>query len=161
MNATLGSALLLIALFVVAYTTKRRFGALGLALCAGLVLSNSWSSSLTPFLQQQGFILVSPPLASVVAGGLLLLPAVLLLFSGPTYNKPLGRIGGAIAFAVFAFVLLLGQLGTAFTTDAFSVQVYQQLSALSSLITVAAIGLAVADTLLIRTPKRHAAKDGH
>src|SRR5688572_734271 len=98
---------LLASLFFLSFLTKRRFGVLGLALAAGSVVSVNWTSTLTPLLEQQGLQVVSPPLVNVVAASLVLLPPLLLLFSGPTYNGLWLRIIGAAAFALLAFAFLM------------------------------------------------------
>ena len=96
--------ILVVGLFLLSFLTKRRFGVLGLALCAGMLLSTSWTNVLTPIVAEQGITLLSPPLQSVVAATLILLPPIVLLFSGPTYNKMAGRIVGSIAFTLLALV---------------------------------------------------------
>ena len=83
--AILGGTLLI--LFALAFFMKRRFGVLGLALTAGSLLSMYWTDAVQAFLEQQGITSVAPPLSGVVAISLALLPAILLLFSGPTYSN--------------------------------------------------------------------------
>jgi hypothetical protein len=161
MQATVAFAILLVTLFFVAYATKRRFGALGLALCAGALVSNSWTSTLTPLLEQQGIVLVSPPLSVVVSVVLTILPASLLLFGGPSYNKMLGRVGGALAFALFGFVLVMDSLGTSVVFDDISLTIYRTLTNFSTIIIAVGIGLAVADILLTRMPKHRRSKSDH
>src|SRR5258708_6096136 len=100
------------ALFLTAFLTKRRFGVLGLALAAGAMLSTLWVGDLTPIIASAGIILVRPPLESVVSAGLILLPAVLLLSSGSTYKSMLQRVIGAALFAMLATSLLLEPLGS-------------------------------------------------
>src|SRR5438552_208518 len=124
MNALLVLAVLLAALFALAYITKRRFGVLGLALCAGSLLSASWTSTLTPWVESRGVVFVSPPLSAVVSTLLILGPALVLLFSGPTYSGKLQRIAGALAFAALAFVFLLQPIGIAFVFDESTSQLY-------------------------------------
>src|SRR5664279_5672953 len=94
--------IVIVSLFATAYFTKRRFGVLGLALSAGAMLSMLWVGDLTPIIERAGVILIAPPLKSVVAAALILLPAIVLLASGPTYRDPIHRIIGAIAFAMLA-----------------------------------------------------------
>jgi hypothetical protein len=161
MKATFVFIILLVGLFCLSYFPKRRFGALGLALCAGLLLSNSWTSSLTPLLEQQGIQLIAPPLSAVVAAGLILLPAVLLLFSGPTYGKTIGRVIGAIAFSLFGFVLLLSPLGSSLVFDEMSQPLYDMLAKTSSIIVVIGIGMALVDMLLTRGGAGKKSKDEH
>jgi hypothetical protein len=154
MNALLVLAVLLAALFALAYFTKRRFGVLGLALCAGSLLSASWTATLTPWVESQGVVFVSPPLSAVVSTVLILGPAVLLLFSGPTYSSMIQRIAGSVAFALLAFVFLLQPIGVAFVFDDSTGQIYGAVQQSSNLIIVAGITAALADILITRTPHR-------
>lgn len=161
MSALLVFVVLLLALFALAFFTKRRFGVLGLALCAGALLNGSWTSSLTPIIEQQGVTLIAPPLASVVAMTLTLAPALLLLFSGPSYTKLPGRIAGSAIFALLAFVFLLEPLASALVLDQASRQAYGTVQQFGNLIIVAGIGAALIDLLLTRTPKGGKTKSGH
>ncbi len=152
MNALLVLAVLLGALFTLSYITKRRFGVLGLALCAGSLLSASWTSTLTPWIESQGVTFVSPPLSAVVATLLVLGPALLLLFSGPTYSSTIQRVAGSAAFALLSFVFLLQPIGIALVFDDAGTQIYTTLQQSASLITVFGIFIALGDILITRTP---------
>jgi hypothetical protein len=152
MNALLVLAVLLGALFALSYITKRRFGVLGLALCAGALLSASWTATLTPWVESQGVVFVSPPLSAVVSTLLVLGPALLLLFSGPTYSSTIQRIFGSVAFALLAFVFLLQPIGVAFVLDDTGAQIYATLQQGANLIIVIGIFAALADILITRTP---------
>lgn len=160
MSGTVVIVILLVILFVLAYITKRRFGVLGLALCAGALLSKSWAATLTPLLEQRGIVLDAPPLSVVVTVGLVLLPAFILLFSGPSYKTPLGRLGGAAAFAVFGFVLVMDPLGSAVYFDDFTYKVYEAVTNFSTVIIAAAIGLAIGDMLVTRSKHEKHGKHG-
>lgn len=160
MNALVILVVLLGSLFVLSYLTKRRFGVLGLALCAGSLLSASWTSTLTPWIESQGIEFVSPPLSAVVSTLLVLGPALLLLFSGPTYHNQIQRIVGSVAFAILAFVFLLQPIGVAFVFDELGVQLYNFLHTNSNLFIVVGILAALVDILLTRHP-RHGKKSGH
>jgi hypothetical protein len=155
MNALVVFVVLLAALFVLAYVTKRRFGVLGLALCAGSLLSASWATTLTPWIQQQGVVVVSPPLSAIVSALLILLPALLLLFSGPTYASFFPRLAGSIAFALLAFVFLLAPLGLALVLDSTGLQLYTLLTKSSNIVIVVGIIAALVDILATRTPRAH------
>ncbi len=96
-----------ITLFVLAYFSKRRFGLLGLALVAGTIVSSNWATSVTSMLQTQGVSLSFPPLSLVVAGFLIVLPAILLLLVGPTYHKKWQRLLGSALFALFATIFII------------------------------------------------------
>lgn len=141
-------------LFMATYFTRRRFGVLGLALCAGSILSGLWVDDVTPLVREAGVQLLSPPLASVVGVCLVLLPAVIMLFSGATYNKKFPRIVGSLAFALLAAALLLTPLGTGLVLDSTGKQAYDFLVENRNLIITAAIIYALFDLLTIKTPKK-------
>jgi|TARA_B100001245_G_scaffold135579_1_gene100645 hypothetical protein len=145
--------IIIAALFAMTYLTKRRFGVLGLALCAGYLISEMWTAEVTPFVRDIGFEVFSPPLSSIVAAGLVLAPAVLLLFSGPTYGKKLQRLIGAGFFALLATAFLLGPLGNALTLDETSYRIYGFLADNKTFIITAGIIYAIYDVLTLRTPK--------
>ncbi len=145
---------IVVVLFAVTYITKRRFGVLGLALCAGYLISEMWTADVTPFVRGAGFDLLSPPLSSVVAAFLVLVPAVLLLFSGPTYSRHWQRLLGAGFFALLATSFILGPLGTALNLDESGQAIYTFLSDNKTFIITAGIAYAIYDVLTLRTPKR-------
>lgn len=141
------------ALFAFAYITKRRFGILGLALATGAMMGELWVGNLTPIIASAGIVLVEPPLESVVSAGLILLPAILLLFSGPVYKGKIQRIIGAVAFAVLAVTLLLPSLGSALVVDDTAKPVYDFFIQYRPTIITIALIYALADLLITKTPK--------
>ena len=141
-------------LFVVTYITRRRFGVLGLALCAGYLLSTMWTADVTPWVEGAGVELFAPPLESVVAAVLVLLPAVLLLFSGPANHGKWKRLVAAGVFALLATSFLLGPLGGSLTLDDTSTTIYMFLVKNRSIIITAAVAYALYDILTMKTPKR-------
>jgi hypothetical protein len=143
------------ALFATAFFTKRRFGVLGLALVAGAMLSTLWVGDLTPIIANAGIIMVRPPLESVVSAGLIVLPAILLLFSGPTYKTTIQRIIGAVLFAMLAIALLLEPLGSALVIDNIGKPVYDFFVQQRVIIVTVALILAIGDLLITKTPKHH------
>lgn len=140
-------------LFVATYLTRRRYGVLGLALAAGSILSGMWAADITPLIREAGVELLSPPLASVVAATLVLLPSVILLFSGPTYSKKAQRIIGSAAFTLLAAALLLPALYNGLVLDANGKQIYDLLNSNRNYIITLAIVYAIVDLLMIKTPK--------
>ncbi len=143
----------LIGLFAVAFVTKRRFGVLGLALAAGTFISSLWVGDLTPIIAETGVQLIKPPLESVVSAALILLPAALLLLSGPTYRPGTSRTIGALLFAAFAGVLLLEPLGSALVIDGVGQTVYDTLTLYRNPIITACLIVALLDILATKTPK--------
>jgi hypothetical protein len=140
-------------LFALAYLTKRRFGVLGLALAAGSVLSTLWSHDLTPLIYQAGVNLVLPPLDTVVAAALVLLPAIVLFFSGPTYKDVPRRLIGALAFALLALAFLLPILGDALVLTGDSRKVYDFIAEYRVWIVTGGLIFALFDLLATKTPK--------
>lgn len=158
MSAFLILAILFGALFTMSYVAKRRFGVLGLALAAGSVLNATWAAALTPWVQAQGFNVAAPPIGTLVSTLLILGPALLLLFGGPTYSSSTQRIVGSFAFAALALVFLMQPIGIALIFDETSAAIYRAVSESSNGIVAAGIVLALADLLMTRTPHRSSKK---
>jgi len=154
MNVAIVYAVTLVILFALAYFTKRRFGVLGLALAAGAMLSNLWAQQLTPIVKGTGFDIAIPPLATVVAVVLVLLPAILLLTSGPTYNKKIEQVIGALLFSTLAVALLIEPLGSALVLQGDSKLVYDWF--IEHRVWIVTFGLiaALIDLLFAKTSKR-------
>lgn len=158
MNIAIVLLIILGLLFALAFFTRRRFGVLGLALAGGSILSELLASDLTPVIRDAGLELVSPPLASVVAAALLLLPAVALLFSGPLYKKMSKRIVGASAFALLAFAFLLPILSDALILEDDGKEIFDAVASYGSWIIVGGILFAVFDLLTAKSKKEEKEK---
>lgn len=143
----------IVVLFIVAFITRRRFGVLGLALAAGATLSSLWAAQLTPLVAKAGLSIVAPPLENVVAAALVLLPAVLLFFSGPTYHHGTERVIGSIAFAILALAFLLEPLGSSLVLDSTGQTIYHFVMHNRVYIVTLGLAFAVFDLLTTRTPK--------
>ncbi len=155
MNVALVFAIVLGMLFCLAFFTKRRFGVLGLALAAGAMLSNLWAETLTPVIEKAGVVVDKPPLITLVGVTLVLLPALLLLFSGPSYKDLPMRLAGAFCFAALALALLVEPLGSALVLTDESAKVYEFFTTNRVYIVTAGLILALIDLLLTRTPRHH------
>lgn len=125
MNVAIVFIVVILILFGLAYVTKRRFGVLGLALAAGSMLSELWAAKLTPLVRDAGLDVQNPPLIMLVSVALVLLPAIFLLFSGPSYQGPARRLFGAFLFAALAFALLIEPLGSALVLQGDGRMIYQ------------------------------------
>ena len=153
MNVAIVLLILLAVLFALTFFTKRRFGVLGLALTAGATLSSLWTPDVVPIVQQAGVELVAPPLSSVVAAAIILLPAVVLLFSGPTYSSKLQRAIGSLVFSLLALAFMLEPLGGALVLEGDGKRLFDILVEYRVWIITAGILLALADLLFVKTPK--------
>lgn len=154
MNVAIVVVIVLAVLFALAFFTKRRFGVLGLALTAGATLSTLWATELTPIVEKSGFMITAPPMETVVAVVVVLLPAVVLLFSGPTYHKLSQRVVGAAAFALLASAFLLEPLGNALVLTGDSQDVYTFLVDNRVYIITAGILFALFDLLTVKSAKK-------
>lgn len=142
-------------LFIVAFLTKRRFGVLGLALAAGSMLSGLWAETLTPLIAETGVQVDTPPLITLVSVLLVLLPAVILLFGGPTYKEITQRLIGAGLFAALAFALLIEPLGSALVLQGFGRDLYEFFYQYRVYIVTIGLVIALLDILVTRTSKHH------
>ena len=99
-----------LSLFALAFITKRRFGTLGLALAAGALLSDQLTRDVSMIIQKNDVPVdpLSPTTAASVA--LILIPALILLLSGPMYKSKKATVIGATAFALMGTMLILGPL---------------------------------------------------
>lgn len=153
MNVVIVVLIIIAALFALTYFTKRRFGVLGLALAAGAMLSDLWASDVTPYIERAGLQIVAPPMETIVAAAITLLPAIVLLFSGPAYAKKSQRIVGAAAFALLAAAFLLEPLGNALVITVDGLKYYTLLSENRVWIITAGILFALFDLLTVKSPK--------
>ncbi|MDN5819513.1 MAG: hypothetical protein L0H36_01265 [bacterium] len=155
MSLSIIFVILLVAMFILSYLTKRRFGVLGLALAAGAMLSDLWAEKLTPYVAESGVVnLQTPPLAVLVAVLIVILPAILLLFlGGPTYKSKLLRFVGSAAFAILALALVVGPLDGTLALDGVSQQIYDFVFDNRVWIVTAGLIYAIWDLVITRTPK--------
>lgn len=137
--------------WVLAFLTRRRFGVLGLALASGALLSALWSGQLVGVIDRSGVSLASISTAGAVSMALVLVPALLLLFSGPSYRGKRGRVIGAISFAVFATVLIAEPLSSALVLDSAGRSVFEGLAQYQVYIVTGGVLLALLDILAIHT----------
>ena len=151
MNVAIVFVVVLLLLFGLAYFTKRRFGVLGLALAAGSMLSELWAAQLTPLVADAGLVVQNPPLITIVSVVLVLLPALLLLFSGPSYHDKPMEILGAIMFAALAFALLVEPLGSALVLQDQGKLVYDFFAENRVYIVTAGLIVAVIDLLALHS----------
>ena len=160
MNVAIVFVVIILLLFALAYVTKRRFGVLGLALAAGSMLSELWAAQLTPVVRDAGLILQNPPLITIVSVVLVLLPAIFLLFSGPSYRGSPRRLFGAFLFASLAFALLVEPLGSALVLQGEGRMIYEFFA--NNRVYIVTVGLIVAvfdllgaHTAKALTPDKH------
>lgn len=144
-----------------AFFSRRRFGVLGLALAAGALLSLLWAGQMVGIVERSNITLASISVAGLVSVGLVLAPAALLLFSGPSYTNKHGRVVGATLFAVFATTLITEPLSSALVLDAMGHSVFNIIADYQAYIVTGGVILALLDMLAIHTTGGHVPKGKH
>ncbi len=146
---------MLLALFALAYVSRRRFGVLGLALTAGALLARQMTKDLSWAISY--YDLPVEPLTTVSAASiaLILTPALVLLFSGPSYKTNVQAVVGAVMFALMAMLLILGPLATSLQPDAFMQPVFAWVARNNSVLLAGMVALAVVDTWMVHNHSPH------
>ena len=138
-----------LALFLLSFFAKRRFGLLGLALAAGSLLSGIWAFDAGLIASLLGFP-SNRIVAAIVTSIIILLPAVVLLFHGYTYKTMIGRLIGAALFTALAMSLLITPLSTVFMPKGAELTIYNKLYAAKDMIIGVGLIIAVVDIALTR-----------
>lgn len=143
------SLVIALALFGLAFLSRRRFGVLGLALAAGALLASQMTKDLSRLISQ--YDLPVEPLSALSAASifLTLLPALVLLLSGPSYKKRQQAIAGAIAFTIMAMLLILAPLTSSLPPDQLMEPFVRWVATYSSLLLAIGVGAAVTDVWMI------------
>jgi len=105
----------LLALFGV--LSRKNLGVPTLALAAGSVLAGLWTDSVTPLVAEFGLALVQPPLSSIVAIALTILPAFLVLIRSPKARTWAGSLASGLFFAACAVMLTYAAFERAVVLD--------------------------------------------
>lgn len=141
---------ILLALFGLAFFTKRRFGVLGLALAAGVVLAQSASGYLSGFLEQNNVPVAPLDYDSTAVIAIILAPAFLLLMGGPIYHSKKAAFIGAVGFALLGTFFILGPLTTALPADDQSIRsALVMISQWQNSIVISALLAALVDTFMV------------
>lgn len=148
-------ALYFAALFVIAFASRRSMGVPALALTAGAVLAKLWTDSLTPLIASTGVIVIRPPLSSLVAIALTVIPALILLVKAKKVAHHRHATFTSLVFAVLAVMLTYGAFANAVILDEASRQYIEQMLAYDKIIITAAIIFALADVLFYKKPVVH------
>lgn len=145
--------LYLVILFAVAFISRRSMGVPTLALTAGAVLAKLWTDSLTPLVATAGVVTVRPPLSSIVAVALTILPALLVMMRAPKTSAHHHSILSALVFAALSVMLTYGAFANAVVLDEGSKQYVQHMLAYDKIIITAGVVIALIETILYKKPK--------
>lgn len=140
---------LALALFAVAFISKRRFGIIGLALSAGLVLSQVWSYEAILIASIFGFGSgeSGPSMIKILV---ILLPSLILMLHGGKCKTSIGRFVGALAFTVLAVAFIIEPLGYILSLNGSMADAYMRFVNQKNLIIGAGTILAVIDVFMIK-----------
>lgn len=151
-------ALYCAALFVVVWLSRRSLGVPTLALAAGALMADLWTNSLTPIVAQSGLVIIQPPLTSVVAVVLTLLPALLVMVRQHKVSSHYRSIIGSLVFAVLAVLLTYGAFSNAVVLDEASKQYALEIIKYQNIAITVCILLAVVEVLVFKAAHPHANK---
>ncbi len=160
MNVAIVFAILAVALFGVAYVSKRRFGLLGLALATGSLLSGLWGYDAGLVMSGIGIFPKGSITTAATLAIIVVLPAILLLFHGYSYKNIVGRIIGSTLFMLLALAFLVQPLGQAFSLEGVGVNFYQLLANNRDTIISLGLVIAVVDLFLTKPARMHENKKG-
>ena len=145
-------------LFLIAFFSRRSMGYPALGLTAGSIIATLWTDSLTPVVAQTGIIVIQPPLTSIVAVCLTLLPALVIMTRAPKVSSHHHGIVGSLVFAVLAVMLTYAAFSNAVVLDAGSEEIVKQIFEYQAVITTVAIVLAILEIVFYKAPH---ARDHH
>lgn len=140
----------LVVLFLLAFVTKRRFGVLGLSLAAGVVLSQNATNYLANFYANNQIHIEPLSYDSAASLTLILLPALILLVSGPKYSTKKAALIGSTGFALLGMFFLAGPLTASLPpADPLVRDILLIVGEWESLIVIVALALALLDTFMV------------
>ena len=142
------------ALFAVAFISRRRMGVPTLTLAAGGYLATMWTNSLTPVVANAGVVIVSPPLSSLIAITLTLLPALIVMVREPKRTHIQHGIIASVVFAALGTMITYGAFSNAVVLDEGSRQIVLELVKYQSVVITTAIVLSVLELLFYKRPRR-------
>lgn len=99
------------------FISRRHIGMPALGLTAGAVLARLWTDSLTPLVADAGLIVEKPPLHSLVAVALTLLPALIVMSRATKAHSISHQLYGSVVFGALAVMLTYGAFANAVVLD--------------------------------------------
>ena len=145
-------------LYFMASISKRLSAMASLALCAGAVIAKLWTNELTPLVASAGVQIIAPPLGSIVAITLTLLPAFLVLLKSPKVAHRRRNFLSSLLFALLAVTLTYGAFSNAVVLDEQSKQIVLQMVQYEKWILTGCITAAICEIVLFHRPHHPEAK---
>lgn len=142
---------ILVAVFIIAFVSSRRFGPLALSLAAGFLLSEWWASWLTGLLDGLKLAVSWLPNGVIAALILTLIPLFALLLGGPRYQRKREKIISAVAIAFLTAALLVVPLGKYVSLDGQAMELYKVFANSWRYIATAGLVFGLVDLFLLHT----------
>lgn len=142
---------ILVAVFMIAFVSSRRFGPLALSLAAGFLLSEWWVSWLTGLLDGLKLAVSWLPNGVIAALILTLIPLFALLLGGPRYQRKHEKIISAVAIAFLTAALLVVPLGKYVSLDGQAMDLYKVFANSWRYIATAGLVFGLVDLFLLHT----------
>ena len=140
-----------IILFFLALLSRRRFGALGLSLAAGALLSSTLANDISTLLANLDVSTGSIPYLTASQILLIIMPPFLVLLNGPSYSGRLQTIFGSICFALLGTLLLLGPISVIVPYNDQARSLLSLISPYTKPVLAVLVGIAIVDTWLTHT----------
>ena len=158
MNVIVLFGAIVLAVFVIAFVSSRRFGPMALALAAGAMLAEIWSEWLAIIIGGFGVEVPGLPHGVIATLIILLAPLFLLLFGGPRYQGKHERAISAVLIALLTAALLVRPLGRYLVLDGDALKAYQMLSDWWQYVVTAGLILGLIDLFLLHSARTSHAK---
>ena len=126
-----------------------------LTLAAGALLADLWTDSLTPIVAQTGVVVVRPPLTSIVAIALTLLPALVVMFRSHKVTSHHRSVLGSVIFAVLGAMLTYSAFSNAVILDDSSKQYVLYIVTYQSVTVTVCVIYAILEVLFYKKPVTH------
>lgn len=138
------------------FLSHRHIGMPALGLTAGAVLARLWTDNLTPLVAEAGLVVEKPPLHSIVAVALTLLPALIVMARSNRAHSLTHQLYGSVVFGLLAVMLTYGAFANAVVLDETSKSLVINVLPYDGAIITACIVLALIDIVYHRrsTPGR-------
>lgn len=140
-------------LFVLAFFTKRRYGLLAFALCAGVVLAESLDQDAAYLLEAAGVAVPYFDARALAYTVLTLIPPFALLIGGIKYHDSRLAVLSGIGFAALGVLLLLDVLSTHLPLDDTSQNVLKIILKYKAVAVTALLLAGLFDVLSLKNPK--------
>lgn len=160
MTYVLVFGLYVLVLASIGFASRRSLGMPTLALAAGAVLAGLWADDIAPLVASVGLVLTSPPLASVVAVSLTLLPAIIVMLRAPKAGAMVRSIVSSVVFAGLAAMLTFDAFNNSVILDEASRSAAELLTTYRPIVTTVCIVVALVEIMTHRkaapaTDKKH------